>query len=373
MAAVDTYAITVDNAPVFLRELGLIDSEAVTQGQLDVISATRRNRNLRVTTAHDGSYLIKQPSEPGAQAAQTLRDEAHFYACCWEAPQAVPIRPLLPRLQHADLDRAVLILELIPDAVPLWRRYERSKPESFPVGAAALVGEALGRVHQTFWGLDPSAAPGLTWLAAELPWAFSLHRPRLDALTDMSAANREMVRRMQQPATFRRLDELRPLWRRQTLIHGDVKMDNCLTLAQEGGERLFLVDWELVQLGDPAWDLAGALNDFLFFWVLSMPHHRPLDEMVEQARFPLPVIQPAVRALWSAYVRTRALSPADAAELLGRAARFAAVRVLQTAYEIAGHFPVMPVPSVLLMQAALNLLEDPERGRAELFGLEGGA
>jgi len=344
----------------------------VVEGQLDVISATRRNRNLRVTATNCGSYLIKQPTEPGAPAAETVRQEARFYTWCGRAPQAGPVRGLLPRLVHADPDRALLVLELLPDAVPLWRHYERSRPEAFPAEAAALVGEALARLHAAFRGVDPSDDPSLGWLSSDPPWSFSLHRPRIEAPRDISAANREMVRIMQaRPAVFRALDALRPLWQRQTLIHGDVKMDNCLLLTDStGAERLVLADWELVQLGDPAWDLAGALNDFLFFWVVSMPHDRPLEKMTAEARYPLPVIQPAIRALWRAYARSRTLPEGEAEALLGRAVRFAAVRTLQTAYEIASHFAVMPIPSVLLMQVAINLLADPERGRAELFGLE---
>lgn len=371
---VDSPPVTVDSAPKLLHTLGLITAEAVLEGQLDVVSVTRRNRNLKVTSTTSGSYLIKQPSEPGTDAVRTLRQEARFLSYCWQTPRAEPVRSLLAKPVHVDVDRALLILEFLPEAIPLWQRYEQSKPDAFPKETAALVGTALGCVHETFWGLHRLAGRDLSWIGRDLPWAFSLHRPRLEALTSMSAANRDMVRTMQRnPSVFRRLDEMGSLWRCQTLIHGDVKMDNCLTLADgAGGERLVLVDWELVQWGDPAWDLAGALNDFLFFWVLSMPHDLPIDEMVTAARYPLPVLQPAVQALWQAYRSTRALPQEEAEELLGRAVRFASVRVLQTAYEIAGHFPVMPVPSVLLMQAAVNLLSDPDRGRAELFGLGDG-
>lgn len=370
----DAPAVTVDTAPAFLHALGLVSGEAIVEGQLDIISATRRNRNLRVTQTTGPSYLMKQPSEPGADAVHTLRQEAQFYAYCWAAPRGEPLRAILPRLLHADLSRPLLILELLPDATPLWQRYERSRPEAFPAGAAALVGKALGRVHQAFQGAGPAGSQDLSWLGRELPWSFRLHRPRIESLASMSAANREMVQRMQHdPDLFRRLDEMGALWQGETLIHGDVKMDNCLTLPGEGEERLVLVDWELVQWGDPAWDVAGALNDFLFFWVLSMPHDQPLEEMVAKARFPLPVLQPAVQALWRAYRDTRALRGEEAAALLERAVRFAAVRVLQTAYEIAGHFSVLPVPSVLLFQAAINLLLDPASGREELFGLEADA
>ena len=49
------------------------------------------------------------------------------------------------------------------------------------------------------------------------------------------------------------------------MIHNDIKSDNVLIRAGRGRGRVEarIVDWELVQLGDPAWDLAGACRDML--------------------------------------------------------------------------------------------------------------
>ena len=57
----------------------------------------------------------------------------------------------------------------------------------------------------------------------------------------------------------------------------------------------------MVGIGDPAWDLAGALQDFLVFWVSSMSLSDELtaDEMVAKARIPLTALRSAARALWS--------------------------------------------------------------------------
>ena len=50
-------------------------------------------------------------------------------------------------------------------------------------------------------------------------------------------------------------------------------------------------DWRALHSlrGDRAWDIAGALRDFIFFWVISMPHGLPPEEMAAGARFPLDV------------------------------------------------------------------------------------
>ena len=79
------------------------------------------------------------------------------------------------------------------------------------------------------------------------------------------------------------------MWRDETLIHGDIKSDNILVgpprdrhEAQE--DTVWFVDWEFVQIGDPAWDLASALHDFMIFWTSSMPLEPDLaaEAMIDQ-------------------------------------------------------------------------------------------
>ncbi len=67
------------------------------------------------------------------------------------------------------------------------------------------------------------------------------------------------------PAWARLWTSLRGLWRQETLIHGDIKSDNILVGTpldrhEAPEETVWIVDWEFVEIGDPAWDLASALT-----------------------------------------------------------------------------------------------------------------
>jgi hypothetical protein len=76
-----------------------------------------------------------------------------------------------------------------------------------------------------------------------------------------------------------------------------------------------------------------------------------------------------VRSLWRGYRTTAQLTPPEADALLGRAVRFSAARLIQSAYEMAMSAQALPIPSVLLLQISANLLADPETGQAQLYGL----
>lgn len=365
----------VDNTYAFLHSRGLVDPAAVVDGDLEITSSTRRNRNLQVKSEKNGSYIIKQPEISGSDAYVTLRREIGFYRFCQMEPAAAPVRALLPRLILGDIDEILLVLDLVPNSVQLWRHYERCGPGAFPAATAHAVGAALGLVHRTF--MAPRFLSGdLAGLPSRPPAPLSLAHPSPEIRSYISPAALEIIRRVQaEDGLISRLDAIAGKWQATTIVHGDVKLDNILlqhvAAADAGGSaaRVYLVDWELVQRGDPAWDLAGALRDFIFFWIIFLQHDLDPEEMAAQARFPLAVLQPAIRQLWAGYRDSFGGGEHAMESLLERAIGYSAVRMIRTALDLSSSFNLIPAPADLLLQVAINLLADTSTGRKELFGL----
>lgn len=161
-------------------------------------------------------------------------------------------------------------------------------------------------------------------------------------LATLSPAGARMLRILQEFKTFEeQLGRLGAQWRPETVIHGDIKSDNILVRPirnepDSDAVEVFIVDWEYVQIGDPAWDLAGALHDYLILWTSSMPLAPTLsaEELVDQARYPLEVLRPAIRALWKGYQSAAELGPAEADDLMRRAVGFSAARLIQASHEL---------------------------------------
>ena len=141
------------------------------------------------------------------------------------------------------------------------------------------------------------------------PWILRFHQPGPEKLAGLSRADLEILRILQTHGGFgEHIDRLKRSWRPETVIHGDIRFDNVLVRALRGDDEdeavdLWIVDWEMVRIGDPAWDLAGAFQDFLILWVSSMPLSDELttEEMTARARVPLDDLRSASRALWAAY------------------------------------------------------------------------
>jgi Ser/Thr protein kinase RdoA (MazF antagonist) len=367
--------LDVDNVTPFLLRHGLVNVGAILDGELTVSSVARRNRNLRVERREGVGYLIKQPGDPSEGGHETLRAEAAFYDYCQTEPAACPMLDILPSLTYSDPGGALLVLELYGGAQPLWLHLMSQEPPHLPRAALRALGQALGTLHRIFCLVEPTAHPRLDWLATRLPWVMLVHKPDPEFLATISHANYQTLRILQTQEGFSaRLDDLRKRWQPSTVIHGDIKSDNVLVRSggEPGAVEVRIVDWELVQIGDPAWDLAGALQDLVLFWVQTMPLSTNLkaEQIMMAARYPIGAVQAACRAFWAGY---HAAAGADAAGLLTRAVAFSAARLIQSAYETAHGAAVMPAASVIFLQMAANILDDPELAQVQLYGLHGGA
>ncbi len=209
----------------------------------------------------------------------------------------------------------------------------------------------------------------------------TLNQPATSMLATLDPASFETLRVLQTQNGFREnLEGLWAQWQTDCVIHGDIRFDNILLRSAGAGHEavpmeLWVTDWEMIQFGDPAWDLAGALQDLLVFWVRAMPLSDELstEQMIAQAPVSLRTLQSASRAIWLGYRERAALERGEAEGLLSRAVAFSAARLVQSAFEAACGFNRLPGSSVILLQISANLLEEPERAQLELYGIPTGS
>ena len=191
----------------------------------------------------------------------------------------------------------------------------------------------------------------------------------------LSPARFQIIRALQNDAACtQHLDSLRTGWRATSVIHGDIRASNVLVagVGNEPSWNVRIVDWEMVQLGDPAWDLAGALQAFVRFWVESMPMAARLsiDERVARAQLSLELVQELCRSLWSGYQVASGMAKLPEADLfLDRAVTLSAARLIQSAYEVSELTSDLDARAVILLQMGVNVLARPTRSRMDLFGI----
>ena len=144
--------LTHSEVGTYLRGQGLLDADAVVAGDLEILDSTRGNVCYEVVSARAPSYLLKQG--PDAERAARIAYEAAMYAWLHTTPQARRVRSYLPAMHRYDPQEQVLVLELLPQALT-WGAYHQRRGR-FPLRIAALLGAAVGTLHQ----IGPGAVSG---------------------------------------------------------------------------------------------------------------------------------------------------------------------------------------------------------------------
>jgi Phosphotransferase enzyme family len=355
----------------YLIGRGLLDPATVVDGDLTIVHIHRRHAGFQVRvrggsdSANEASgYFVKH-------AVVSDREEALGHeAAVYESLRTVSASRLslyLPEFVLSDPDAKLLVLELITPARTL-RDYQSSTGR-FPRTLASHLGKALAALHAI-----PLADVHLPPVG--VPWVLLAHQPSFDFFCELSAASVELVSVLQRSEDLcRLLDEMREEWEADSLVHNDVRWDNCLVLSRGASRRmtgLKLIDWELAGRGNALWDVGSALSQYLAFWLLSIPAAADVSPraLPRLARHPIERMQPAIRTFWRTYVMLRGIERSRETESLIRGTRYAAAHLVQAAIENSQSAPRLTSFAVLCLQLALNVATEPERAAARLLGLD---
>jgi aminoglycoside phosphotransferase (APT) family kinase protein len=154
-------------------------------------------------------------------------------------------------------------------------------------------------------------------------------------------------------------------WEASALIHGDLRFDNILVAnASSGSTDLKLVDWELCQRGDPAWDVAWIIAGLVRIWLhtINLGDTGDNDFAVEQSNWS--VYQAAVRSFWFGYCA------AQGAPIVGeKLARFTVLALIQSVLESERYARHLTEPAILALQLCENIAVDPRRAADDFFAL----
>lgn len=352
----------------YLLQHKLLSPAQVVAGDLKVADVSRRHRNYKITSSLGAGYVLKQGV--GQDRIAAIGREAATYQFLDSGIKG--LSRYLPRFCAYDAEERVLILELVDGAQNL-REYHLHHGY-FPISLARILGNALATLHSLAVTGKNGKEDGRR-AARQPPWVFSVHRPMIKFLQECSSANLQLIQIVQQfPVFCDQLDALREEWRTEALIHGDIRWDNCIVFGKSSSarkSRLKIVDWELAGVGDPCWDVASVFNDYLSFWLLSIPvtGELPPDRFLELARYPLEKMHPALHAFWLAYVQQMNLDVATADRWLLRTGRYVAARLVQTAFEETQMTIQLTGNIVCMLQLSLNILQRPHEATAQLLGI----
>lgn len=259
----DPDQVTTEWLTHVLRHDGAIgDATAVTGFDARTIGTGQVGANIRYTLTYDGepgpsSIVCKFASRDPMSAAAgvstlTYETEVAFYR---DLADRVAISR--PHCFWADIEsgtaEVVLVLEDLAPAD------QADQIAGCTITQAALAIDEAAALHGSCWD-DP--------ILRELPWLDRAHLDLPTVLPPMWAAFAERYEATLAPTTLaegRRLiasveamSTNRPPAR--TAVHGDFRLDNMLFASASGGRPITVVDWQTVQRGAGAADVAYFLG-----------------------------------------------------------------------------------------------------------------
>jgi hypothetical protein len=354
----------------YLLDRSLLPATAVVDGDVVVVEVARRNNNYQVRRRQGPGLFVKQTRAWDPPATLALKREAFCYWLAQGEGEFSALAEIAPAYRFYDPERNVLVTELVPGN-SLHEFHQREG--RFPSAVGAALGRHLAVCHTA---LTAEAVrrkfPGT--FPEQPPWILSFHQQPQQQLPLISAANSQLLAVLRRYPDFPlRLDALRARWQPQCLTHADIKWDNCVVekVGADGEVRMRLVDWELSDLGHPAWDIGATLQTYLSWWICSMdlaPGLAPA-QWLRTAKVPLASLQPAIHAFWAAYRKAVPLSDALASSLLEHSAACAAARMIQAVYEQLQFSHDLTPLAICLLQVSINVLSDPSKALRELFNL----
>lgn len=348
----------------YLVDHGLLRGAETIDARLRIRNSSRRNRVLQVIRAAGASYLVKQGVD--ASRKSSIRREAAVYR---EMESDRRLRPMLPKVFGYDPRHSILVVELVTNARDLrtYHELEKRTPE--------FVGEALGRALADIHG-HPLPRANFAKPSHFVPGIFRFHTPRLQNLRNFSPGDFQVIKIMQQFGFREHLNSLARHWRLRAFIHTDLRWDNCLLRAgatNATGGALKIVDWESGAIGEPAWDVASVLAEYLHYWVSGIPvtGATAVDRYLKLAEVPLERMHPAMRAFWGTYAgrMTRAwkMTNRELREYLLLSIRHTAARLALRTFEDSGEG--LSGKMICAMQVSLNIFQRTEEACADLLGL----
>jgi aminoglycoside phosphotransferase (APT) family kinase protein len=353
--------VTAQTAIRYLLSAGLLTPADVVDARMEVVPMTTRNRTLAVLRDDTLHYVVKQGT---VRTVSTLRHEASVYQALGKAAEAGRSEPVLAGVAHWDEPGGVLVLAAL-EGTDLRGAAGTSK------GLPGTVMSALGRLLAATHHAPVARAAEVRPPAA--PAALASYCPPVAMLSELSAATVALITALQSAdGCCAELERLAGEWEHPpatAFCHNDIRWANIIRLAAAppGRPGLCLVDWELGGHADPAWDVGSVLGWLLERWPRSVEVRARSgpQEWADLAEIPLERIQASALSFWEAYRR----DAIHDGELLVRAVRYCAIRLLQTVFEGAQHAAELTAAQLLLIQLAVNILARPSEALVHLLGL----
>lgn len=363
--------LTQKNLPVYLLDKGFLEYDSFMKGDFQAVQLQNRNSIFKVHQNNALGLFVKQLNNMDQMNSYLLQKEATCYYLIHNEALYKHTQAHVPAYFGYDAASQVLVTEYMAPSKNIIELHHGQK--AMPLARAKTIAQVLAGYH--FDVRDQIAKlSSLQFFSRQIPWAIQMgynNGLQWSAGTPQNTSDQIAQIIRQNPEYARLMQQLAKDWQATSLIHGDIKWVNFIvTEPDTPQEKIQLIDWEIADIGDPLWDVAGAFQSFLVDWIFAADYPTAYQLMMQGLQpDSIAIDKPALQAFWKAYGEARKFSIDEDWNALLKTIRFTGARLVQMAVESNQFQEALQPNAGRLLQLSLALLSTPERFAEELLGI----
>ena len=353
--------LTKKNTSAYLINKGFLEIDDLMNGEFMLTQSQSRNSIFQVSRGNKTGLFVKQLVSMDSLNVYLMQKDATVHYMIHKLDVFKNVRQFVPKYFGYDPKTQVLVTGYFPDAQNLVEWSEARKELS--VDQAVEIATILSSFHIDLTEEIPTNS-SLQFFNRDLPWILnipSMPNSQTDALFKMIEEDEFLSDQ---------LHDIRKNWSGNSMVHGDIKLVNFVTVNEGGKDKVKVIDWEIANIGDPLWDVAGLLQSYLFFWITKLtagPNGFQL--MAGQEYLDAPARKTITSAFWKVYAEKQGWTKEEEEKNKTKTMKYLAARLLQSAKELNQFNPSqLSSNSTLILQITKSILQSPEAAAKEYLG-----
>ena len=363
--------LTETNIIHYLLDRGLVDASSFVKGNFSCRTGQNRHTHFIINKEFDADRFFIKQAITNAEKSASLRREGLFYELASANENFQALQKYLPEILLFDIKSSVLIVEYLGDFINLHDWLTNGSAMENTERVRTELATALYSLH-SINDRDTGELKEVDFFYEFKPWILRL--PEMKTANDRAARSEaesdglELIFSI--PGFVPLIEQATKLWEPSCKIHGDSKLNNFLLKKEQTSEEfeLKLIDWELVNTGDPLWDLATVFQSVLTAWVIS---EDPLFKNTNAGKtFDINTMQQFISGCWEKYAELQNWEILVGKAKFDKCTAFCALRLLHSCFETTPGAKSLRPYSARLLQLAHNILLNPSKAGEQLLGVK---
>ncbi|MEM6686532.1 MAG: phosphotransferase [Bacteroidota bacterium] len=347
--------LTKKNITPYLLDKGFLEPTSFMSGEYMLTQTQSRNSIFKIQQQQDKGLFVKQLIAQDSTNSYLMQKDATSHYLIHQSDLYKETATHIPEYYGYDPYHNILVTEYFANSRNVHEVVYRDKTLS--TVHAVKMAHILASYHFDITD-EIKHNSSLQFFSKQIPWI--LNTNELLSRNPQGIKNSVIAEIHKHQDLVKRIDKVASQWEMTSLIHGDIKWMNFIVMPNN--EDVKLIDWEIADLGDPLWDVAGVFQSYFIAWVLSFNSQNIQQHQQMQGSEFLSVqaITPVVKLLWETYAEAQKFTAEAAREKLLKTLSYMAIRMLQTAYESNIAQKQMNANSVRILQFCDHILGNEE-------------